>query len=193
MNERESKTNTQPAALGLSGKSIGLLTMIVLLFVAVRAGSEVAMIREFGSDAQMAIWIATLAVKLGLWLLTGLAAVALIAVLKARRWLWTAGVLMLIVWSGAIWNGTIEYDAARRALADARRRETSPTRLAELVHFTGIQAGYELDNRLAANPSTPPEALRTLSQRANQPGTRQQLARNPFTPPDVREQLQGKK
>ena len=58
-----------------------------------------------------------------------------------------------------------------------------------LVNFDGIQAGYELDNRLALNPTTPPAALRELSRRRDQSGTLMCLMRNPSTPDDVLEQI----
>jgi hypothetical protein len=63
-----------------------------------------------------------------------------------------------------------------------------PARLSRLVDFDGIQAGYRLDNRLASNPNTPPEALRRLSLR-DQLGTQMCLAKNPNTPEDVLAQL----
>jgi hypothetical protein len=49
----------------------------------------------------------------------------------------------------------------------------------------GIQAGYELDNRLAKNRDTPPEALCELSERIEQDGAQMLLAKNPRTPEDV--------
>jgi hypothetical protein len=56
------------------------------------------------------------------------------------------------------------------------------------VHFDGIQAGYELDNRIASNPNTPPDALHELYER-DQLGTHMKLASNPNTPVEVLEEL----
>ena len=51
-----------------------------------------------------------------------------------------------------------------------------------------MQGGYELDNRIAANPNTDPETLRELYFRRNL-GTLMVLARNPKTPEDVLQEM----
>ncbi len=52
------------------------------------------------------------------------------------------------------------------------------------MQFTGIEDGYELDNRIATNPKTPPELLRKLYGHHNL-GTLMILARRPDTPEDI--------
>lgn len=95
---------------------------------------------------------------------------------------------LLLIWVAAICAASWQYQSARQALVAASDPLTPSDRLSELVHFRGIQAGYELDNRLAANPNTPSQALRELYQRG-QLGTQMTLARNPHTPKDLLEQL----
>ena len=92
---------------------------------------------------------------------------------------------LILVWVTAICWSSVRYYDARRALFDASAASTSPERLRELVNFDGIQAGYELDNRIASNPNTPPDILRLLHGRPDQVGTEMCLARNPNTPDDV--------
>ena len=146
------------------------------------------MMDEYGNDAQMGIWQMFLIVKMVLWLLGGGLVVALLAALWPRRWGSIAGLVVFSLWAIAICHASWSYNAARQALADAQNPGTAPVRLLQLVDFAGIQAGYRLDNRLASNPNTPPEALRRLALRENI-GTQLCLARNPKTPQDVLEQL----
>lgn len=161
--------------------------VVVVVLVAFRFVSELSMMREYGSDAQMPIWMAFVVVRIAFWLVIGGALAILISVLWARRWA-VAIVLLLLVWSIAIIMSSLEYQIAARALADAADPGTPSERLRELVHFDGAQAGYELDNRLAANPGTPVEDLRVLYQR-DQLGTKIVLAQNPNSPVDILETL----
>lgn len=72
----------------------------------------------------------------------------------------------------------------RGALADAQNPSTSPERLRALVGYqTGF--GYEIDNRIASNPNTPIDVLRSLHGKPHQVGTETSLARNPNTPDDI--------
>ncbi len=165
---------------------------LVVLCVVLRAGSELAMMREVGPDAQMAIWQMFMIATVGLWTLGGALAAGLLVALWPHRWTTAAGLVLLLAWCAAITHASWAYDEARQALADAKNRSTPPARLSELAHFAGIQSGYELDNRLAANPHTPPETLRELAQR-DQLGTRMLLAKNPHTPVDLLDQLRAAK
>jgi hypothetical protein len=185
------KASFQPGPLlGLSRWQAGRIAILLFaLLVGLRAASEIAMMYEHGPDPQMPIWLMFLLVKLGLWLLGGAIAVGVLIVIWPNRLGALAALVALLVWAVAIGRATWHYNIARQALADAARPTTSPERLRELVHFDGLQAGYELDNRLAANRSTPPEALRELSQRVDQSGTQTILAKNPRTPEDVLERL----
>ena len=68
----------------------------------------------------------------------------------------------------------------KSALIDSANPNTNPERLAELV---GYQSGfgYEVDNRIARNPSTPVEVLESLYEKEGQIGTDMSLATTPNT------------
>lgn len=163
---------------------IAVWTVVGLL--AARAACEVGMMLEYGNDAQMSIWAFALVIKLALWLLGGLLAIGVLRFVWSRRWARPIGLTLLAAWAILIVGSSWDYNAARRALADARNSATAPERLRELSHFAGVQSGYELDNRLAANPGTPADVLRELSTRVDQAGTQNLLAKNPRTPADAR-------
>jgi len=158
---------------------------IIMLLVFVRAGCEYSMMNEHGPNAQMGIWIMFMGVQLLFWLLTGMVAATLLAAAWPNRWRSVAAFGVIMVWmTAACWSSVRYYDAGR-ALADASAASTSPERLKELVEFDGIQAGYQLDNRIASNPNTPPELLRSLHGKPYQVGTEMCLAQNPNTPDDI--------
>jgi hypothetical protein len=185
------KTSSPPGLLlGLSRWQAGRIAILLwALLVGLRAASEIAMMHETGPDPQMPIWLMFLLVKLGLWLLGGAIAVGALIVMWPKPLGTLAALVALLVWAVAIGRATWSYNTARQALADAADPTTSPERLRELIHFDGLQAGYELDNRLAAHRRTPPEALRELSHRVDQTGTQMILSKNPRTPNDVLERL----
>jgi hypothetical protein len=190
MSDEHGPIRQQRLLFAFSHRAVAAIaSLVTALLVGLRAVCEWAMMREYGPDAQMAIWEMLFLVKLALWLLAGAIAAGLMIVMWPRRWGLRASMAALMVWAVAICHASWNYNVARQALADARNRQASPNRLSELVHFNGIQAGYELDNRLASNPTTPPEALRELSQRDDQSGTLMCLMRNPSTPDDVLEKI----
>ncbi len=156
----------------------------VTLLVFLRAATERSMMHEHGPDAQMGIWIMFMIVKLTLWLLCGVMAAALLLLMWRSRWGWRAATVLFAVWGVWICVSSWQYLSARNALADASNSSTVASRLQELVHFDGIQAGYELDNRIAIHPNTSPQSLRELHQRGHL-GTQMNLARNPNTPEDI--------
>jgi len=165
-----------------------LAFLTVLAVTGIRAASELSMMREHGPDAQMGIWQMFLIAKLVFWLVTGWL-LALVAI-GLRRFTGNriVGPVLMTGWCVfALWAG-VSYVRGGRALSDATNPGTSPARLESLVDFQGVQAGYELDNRLAANPGTPVSAIRKLAAK-NQLGTQMILARSPRTPPDVLQQL----
>lgn len=166
---------------------------IVFLLVAVRAVTDYRLMHEYGADAQMSIWFMYMAAKILLWLIFGLAAVALIDAgqMKSRRSI--VGCLLLVLWVATIGWSSFAYHQARHALVAASSTKTSPERLKTLSHITGIQASYELDNRLAQNPNTPPEVLRQLHGKPYQIGTEIALAQNPNTPDDVLLEIAARK
>ena len=161
------------------------LVVVVLIFT--RAASELAMMSVHGPDPQMPIWHVILVVKLGFWLTCGLIAWLTLVFWRTRIGL-AVGLMLLAGWGFAVGWSAWQYQRGWRALADASNPATSQERLRELVHFDGIQAGYELDNRIAANPNTPPDALRNLL-KPDQVGTHMELASNPNTPQDVLQEL----
>ncbi len=160
---------------------------IATLLVFVRAGCEYSMMNEYGTDAQMGIWFIVMVVKMAFWLLTGLVVARLLAGAWENRWRPVAVVALgvALVWVAAIGWASVGYVSAGRALSDASSASTSPERLSELAEFDGIHSGYELDNRIASNPNTPPDILRLLHGRPEQVGTEICLARNPNTPEDI--------
>ncbi len=132
----------------------------------------------------MGIWAMFMAVRLSFWLVTGLAAAALLRTTQQNGRPSTGPSALVVLWLAAVcWSSWRYYDAGS-ALTDAAAASTSPDRLHELASFNGIQAGYELDNRIASNPNTNPDTLRVLYGRG-QAGTEMCLARNPNTPDDI--------
>jgi len=156
---------------------------IIVGLLALRAIGEWSMMRAVGSDPQMGIWIMFMWTKMLLW--AGCAAlIGGLFAFSSRRGLITFAIGLLIAWGGLITKATWDYGRAAKALVDAADLSTPAARLRELAHFDGVQAGHELDNRLASNPNTPPETLRELHGRG-QLGTDMLLGRNPNTPKDI--------
>ncbi|MCK7458353.1 hypothetical protein [Idiomarina aminovorans] len=78
-------------------------------------------------------------------------------------------------------TGSVER---KHALLDSANPATKPERLRKLVGFqSGF--GYEIDNRIARNPSTPTDVLESLYGTPDQIGTDINLASNPNTPNDI--------
>jgi hypothetical protein len=185
--------NDQPAEPGVERVARRHFAIVALLTVlagsAIRGCSELGMMREHGPDAQMAIWQAFLIAKLLFWLVTGCVVVLVAVGLFKFTGSKILGTLLMGGWCAVVIWASSAYVGGQRALADAANPGTSPERLESLVEFDGVQAGYELDNRLAANPSTPVSAVRKLALKKDQLGTHMILARNPRTPQDVLQQL----
>lgn len=166
---------------------VSIFTVVVGL-VAIRVVTELNMMQQHGTDAQMPIWMIFFVVSIGLWFVMGITLAALLHVAWPKRWAMSILVLMLLIWSLAISASAYRSQVAAWALGDAADPTTSAARLHELVNFGGVQAGYQLDNRLASNPNTTAEDLRLLFHR-DQLGTQMMLAANPNTPPDILERL----
>lgn len=189
MHESSDTNRSKEWASFASSRGVLLVVfLVVAAAVVVRAGSEIGMMSQHGSDPQMPIWYMVMAVKLAVWSLAGGLLMLLLVAVRKNRWGRVTGLVLLLAWLVAICASSWGYQKGAQALADADDPSTSAARLNELVQFDGIQAGYELDNRLASHPNTPPEALRNLYDR-DQLGTQMSLARNPNTPRDILEQL----
>jgi hypothetical protein len=87
----------------------------------------------------------------------------------------------LIAWYA---TGFVNLAQMRAALLDSANPYTSAARLRELAEYKN-GPGYEIDNRIAKHPNTPPDVLRLLHGRPDQVGTEMCLAENPNTPDDV--------
>lgn len=83
--------------------------------------------------------------------------------------------LGLLAWYS---TGFVHLAKMRAALLDSENTKASAERLRELARYRG-GSGYEIDNRVASNPSTPPDVLRSLHGRPDQVGTEMCLAENP--------------
>jgi len=164
-----------------------VVLVAVFVLVGIRALSEFGMMSLFGPDPQMPIWCLLILVKLAFWLTIGVLAWLPAMISNSRPGI-AAAFVLLTLWAAAICWASWQYVRSSRALVDASSTATSAERLSELIHFDGIQAGYELDNRIASNPNTPTDTLRELHAR-NQLGTQMTLARNPNTPTDILEAL----
>lgn len=92
----------------------------------------------------------------------------------------TYGLISLFVISMTVFF-IVDSFLREKALAHSADPATSQERLRQLVGYeSGI--GYEVDNRLAGNPSTPVDVLVVLYEKQNQIGTDMILARNSKTP-----------
>ncbi len=80
--------------------------------------------------------------------------------------------------------GFVNLTRMRTALLDSADPNTKADRLRELADYAD-GPGYEIDNRIARHPNTPPDVLRSLQGRPHQVGTEMVLAQNPNTPDDV--------
>lgn len=103
---------------------------------------------------------------------------------KDNGTLGTVFLLGLILVAGLTGRSMIRIYRTKAALTDAANEYTSPDRLRSLVGYkTGF--GYEIDNRIASNPNTPVDVLRTLHGIPGHIGTEMSLASNPNTPDNI--------
>jgi hypothetical protein len=99
-----------------------------------------------------------------------------------------AGLAVVVAWTA---RDLHRMSVVRQALIDAADPGTTVERLRELATHPG-GPGYEIDNRVAGNPNTPPDVLRMLHGRPDQVGTEMCLAANPNTPDDILRELAGR-
>lgn len=164
---------------------------LVILLTCARGFSEIAMMVEYGSDAQTPIWVMAMIFSLCAWFTLGVVCAAAVTFAWSQIWIVFPALSLYFTWMLAICMASGSYLEATTALADASDPLTRPERLHELATFSGIQAGYRLDNRIAVHPNTHPDDLRWLYHRG-QYGTLLKLASNPNTPDDILEELAEK-
>ncbi len=182
-------TASTKAPVQASRRNMEVCTFLgVILLALVRANSERAMMNEHGPDAQMAIWFFFMLIQVGCWLVGGVLLWGLFMLCWNNHWSRYGALVLLLGWGIAIGVSSWKFLQGRQALADARSPSTSVERLVALTEFKGIQAGYELDNRIASNPNATADILRKLYRR-DQQGTLMILSRNPRTPADVLQKL----
>ena len=137
-------------------------------------------------DAQGGIWVVFSFILSGFTVLFAslLCFLALSFFGKHKRVWGSLALLGLILIGGCTANSMIQLKESRLALADAADPTANPERLRALV---GYQSGfgYEIDNRIASNPNTPVDVLRSLHGKPHQVGTEMCLAENPNTPDDI--------
>lgn len=137
-------------------------------------------------DPQIPIWI----------MMSTVTSIFIAATIAATGWLLLCGwssnskivkiaaslpFVLLLYWYS---TGFVNLAQIRSALLDSENSSTAAERLRELASFDQ-GPGYEIDNRLAKNPSSPPDVLRSLHGRPDQVGTEMCLAQNPNTPDDI--------
>lgn len=165
------------------------LAVAAVLAAAVGGGrflAHAAVIRLVPDDAQNAIAVVFAALVSAL---VGLAVFVLAAfgLWATTRGAWSATAIVGVILAALFTFTAIDLRHAallRRALVDAADPATGAERLAELAR-SPIGFGYEIDNRVASHPHTPPEVLRALHGRPDQIGTELCLAANPHTPDDI--------
>lgn len=168
--------------------------LIAAIAAAVVAGTrfhyESSMPKLVPYDAQGGIWIVVSVVmsSVTFFILLGLGYGALKFFSQKRHV--TAILLSLAFFTVTAYtaNTLMGLHSIRVALTEAKNPTTPPERLRELIGFqTGF--GYEIDNRIAANPNSTADILRILSRKDDQLGTLTTLARNPDTPADILDDL----
>lgn len=143
-------------------------------------------VTEIAPDAQSGIVIMnSLILNTVLWLVLSFAMFYFLQGLAQKYWFksFISGALSLLFigYAGYLSVSAMQLSNALIAAADP---STPSQRLASLADAK-LGYGYELDNRLAANPSTPVDTLRLLYRRDGQIGTDLTLAANPNTPNDI--------
>lgn len=154
------------------------------LLVILRAASDLALMRETGSDPQTPIGILFLMAAAAYWLVFGCLVAGLLFLKQTDGRRTVAGILLLLGWAYSIRLDTWKVQSQQQALIEARVPATSPNRLEHLLELAAPREGYLLDNRIAAHPNATPAVLRSLYAR-HRGGTIMVLARNPNSPEDI--------
>lgn len=160
--------------------------LIGVLCGAARWTYECRLVVALVPDPQSPIWVMLSAIT-SIFIAATVAVAAWIASGGSRqRPIWMriaslAPLVLLLAWYG---SGFVALARMRTALLDAADPATDANRLRKLAAFVG-GPGYEIDNRVARHPNTPPDVLRELAGRPDQVGTDMCLAENPHTPDDV--------
>lgn len=159
---------------------------VAALVSAARWGLECGFVVPLVPDPQSPIWIMFSTITSAFIFATVYAAalVALRALKSDRSLLRVVACLPLLGLLAWYSTGFVRLAEMRAALLDSENPQASAERLRELARYRG-GPGYEIDNRVASNPGTPPDVLQSLHGRPDQVGTEMCLAENPNTPDDV--------
>lgn len=143
-------------------------------------------VTEIAPDPQSPIFIAYAFIASAiLWLLMSIVIFYWLRALAQKRMLASViSGLLFVLLAGYAAHKTIKAVQLNNALLAAADPSTPPQQLSALVNKQ-LGYGYELDNRVAGNPSTPADTLVSLYDKENQIGTDIVLAANPNTPTDV--------
>ena len=163
-----------------------LAIAIGTLVGAARWGFECLCVVPLMPDPQSSIWImmSTITSVLIALIIVPVAWIALNGVTYQSKLMRLASLVPVLLLFGWLSIGFIHLVRIRSALLDSADPMTSADRLRVLANFTG-GPGYEIDNRVAKHPNTPPDVLRSLHGRTDQVGTEMCLASNANTPDEI--------
>ena len=170
-----------------STRHILLLAFAIGLLVgAARWGIECLLVVPLMPDPQSPIWImmSTITSVLIAATIIPFACLALYGIASPSKLMRVAALVPVLLLFGWFSIGFINLARIRSALLDSADPSTQADRLRVLASFKE-GPGYEIDNRVAKHPNTPPDVLRLLHGRPDQVGTEIILASNANTPDDV--------
>jgi hypothetical protein len=170
-----------------STRHILLLAFAIGLLVgAARWVFECLFVVPLMPDPQSSIWImmSTITSAVVAVMILPFASVALYGLASPSKLMRGAAFVPFLLIIGWLSLGFVNLASMRSALLDSAAPSTPAERLRVLANFTG-GPGYEIDNRVAKHPNTPPDVLRSLHGRPDQVGTEIILASNANTPDDV--------
>tara|TARA_B100002019_G_scaffold253576_1_gene235199 strand:- start:1613 stop:2269 length:657 start_codon:yes stop_codon:yes gene_type:complete len=163
-----------------------LIAIFISFAIAFTTYTAQTRVTETVPDAQGGIVIVySLIINVVLWLFLSIAIFHFMrALAQGHRFKSVITAALIFLFVGYAINTTYTAMQLNSALNAAADPTTSSHRLTELAK-ADIDYGYELDNRVAGNPSTPVDTLVSLYNKEGQIGTDLTLAANPNTPNDI--------
>lgn len=163
-----------------------LIATFISFSIALTTYNAQTRVTEIVSDAQNGIVIFySLIINAVLWLFLSFVIFHFLqALAQNHRLKLIITALLIFLFFGYAVNTTYTAMQLNRALVAAADPTTSSQRLNQLAK-NDMDYGYELDNRIASNPSTSVDTLVSLYSRDGQIGTDLTLAANPNTPNDI--------